>query len=196
MDDVDGGDGPREAPEEAPEEAPAEAPAEQAAPTEVTPLRAPAHRVSRRSLRLWTLQGLGSMAVLLAVQVLWWLVDDAPGRGPHWVVGTVWLVTGSAYVVGMPRWRYRVHRWEATEHAIYTQSGWLLQERRIAPISRVQTVDLHRGPLAQLLGLASVTVTTASAAGPLQIAGLDLDVATRLVNSLTVAAIAERGDAT
>ncbi len=184
MDDVDGGHSAREAPEERDE------------PAGVTPLRPPAHRVSPRSVLLWTVQGLGSMAVLLAAQVVWWLVDDAPGRGPHWVVGAVWLLTGAAYVVVMPRWRYRVHRWEATEHAIYTQSGWLLQERRIAPISRVQTVDLQRGPIAQLLGLASVTVTTASAAGPLEIAGLDLEVATRLVDSLTVAAVAERGDAT
>ncbi len=169
------------------------APAAQAA---ASPLRSPAHLVSPRSVLLWTVRALGAMAVGLAVQVGWWLVDDAPGRAPHWVVGAVWLVVGAAYVAVMPRWRYRVHRWEATDHAIYTQSGWLLQERRIAPISRVQTVDLQRGPVAQLLGLASVTVTTASAAGPLEIAGLDLEVATRLVDSLTVAAVAERGDAT
>ena len=40
---------------------------------------------------------------------------------------------------------------------MYTQSGWLSQERRIAPISRVQTVDTERGPLEQLFGLANVT---------------------------------------
>jgi hypothetical protein len=96
----------------------------------------------------------------------------------------------------MPRWRYRVHRWEATPHAIYTQTGWFNQERRIAPLSRVQTVDLKRGPIAQLFRLASVTVTTASAAGPLEIVGLDLDVARQLVESLTTAAVVEKGDAT
>ena len=112
-----------------------------------------------------------------------------------WTVEALVLVS-IAYVVIMPRWRYRVHRWEATEHAIYTQAGWLRQERRIAPLSRVQTIDLERGPVAQLFRLASVTVTTASAAGPLSIHGLDLPVARELVESLTSAAVRERGDAT
>ena len=41
----------------------------------------------------------------------------------------------------VPMWRYRVHRWEIRPQAVYTRTGWLVQERRIAPISRVQTVD-------------------------------------------------------
>jgi membrane protein YdbS with pleckstrin-like domain len=101
-----------------------------------------------------------------------------------------------AFVVVVPQWRYAVHRWEVTETAVYTQTGWLDQERRIAPVSRIQTVDMARGPVAQALGLASVTVTTASAAGPLKIHGLDLDVARHLVEDLTALTIAERGDAT
>jgi membrane protein YdbS with pleckstrin-like domain len=96
----------------------------------------------------------------------------------------------------MPRWRYRVHRWEATDQAVYTQSGWLNQERRIAPVSRIQTVDTERGPFEQLFGLSNVTVTTASAAGPLKIHGLDRDTAERLVAELTTNTQAERGDAT
>ena len=159
-------------------------------------LREPAHRVSRRAVLMWTIQAVVLLAVLLAGQVVWWLVDDAASRTPHWVVGAVWLVAGAAYAVAMPQWRYRVHRWEATPRAIYTQSGWLRQERRIAPLSRVQTVDLERGPVAQLLGLASVTITTASAAGPVTIHGLDLPVAHELVDALTAAAVAETGDAT
>jgi membrane protein YdbS with pleckstrin-like domain len=96
----------------------------------------------------------------------------------------------------MPPWRYRVHRWEVTEDAVYTQAGWLTQERRIAPISRVQTVDTQRGPLEQLFGLANVTVTTASAAGPLRIHGLDRGVADGLVAHLTEVTSRSEGDAT
>jgi membrane protein YdbS with pleckstrin-like domain len=62
---------------------------------------------------------------------------------PTWllvVVGVVLL----ALVLGVPQWRYAVHRWEVTETAVYTQTGWWARERRIAPMSRVQTVD-HRG---------------------------------------------------
>jgi membrane protein YdbS with pleckstrin-like domain len=79
---------------------------------------------------------------------------------------------------------------------VYTRYGWLNQESRIAPISRIQTVDSERGPFEQLFGLANVTVTTASAAGPIKIHGLDKATAQRLVDDLTANTQATRGDAT
>jgi hypothetical protein len=103
---------------------------------------------------------------------------------------------GLLHVLVMPQWRYRVHRWEATDHAVYTRSGWFNQSRRIAPLSRIQTVDTERGPLEQLFRLANVTVTTASAAGPLRIHGLAPAEADRLVAELTLRTSATAGDAT
>src|SRR4051812_50055877 len=88
---------------------------------------------------MWTVQALVVLAVLLAAQVVWWLADDAPSHTPHWVVGAVWLFAGAAYAVAMPQWRYRVHRWEATPRAIYTQSGWLWQGRPPPPPGRGPT---------------------------------------------------------
>jgi membrane protein YdbS with pleckstrin-like domain len=79
---------------------------------------------------------------------------------------------------------------------VYTRTGWLSQERRIAPISRVQTVDTERGPLARLLGLATVTVTTASSAGAVKITALDQAVADETVTRLTDIAGRTVGDAT
>jgi membrane protein YdbS with pleckstrin-like domain len=63
-------------------------------------------------------------------------------------------------------------------------------------MSRVQTVDYVEGAIARLFGLASVTVTTASAAGALEIAGLDRDRARQVVDDLTLKADAIPGDAT
>jgi membrane protein YdbS with pleckstrin-like domain len=96
----------------------------------------------------------------------------------------------------VPVWRYRVHRWEISPQAVFTRTGWLVQERRIAPISRVQTVDTYRGPLDRLFGLANVTVTTASSAGAVHIVGLDGDVADRVVEQLTDIAALGAEDAT
>lgn len=145
---------------------------------------------------MWTVEALFGVAWLFAGLVVWWILDDNPSRTAQWVVGGLLLVFAVTYVAIMPRWRYRVHRWEATASAIYTQTGWIKQERRIAPLSRVQTVDLERGPIAQLFTLASVTVTTASAAGPIKVHGLDRAVAQELVEGLTAAAVADTGDAT
>ena len=93
-------------------------------------------------------------------------------------------------------WVYRIARWEVTDLAVYTLHGWLVREWRIAPISRVQTVDTARGPLQQLLGLADVTVTTASARGAVRIRGLAADDAAELARVLTETTHATSGDAT
>jgi uncharacterized protein len=160
-----------------------------------TGLRPPRHRVSTRAIWYWTARAALGWLVLVAAQVVWLLLAS---QGAGWHL-TVLAVTGAlavAHLVVMPQWRFRVHRWEATAEAMFTQSGWFNQERRIAPISRIQTVDSERGPLEQLFGLANVTVTTASASGPLRIHGLDRDTAQRLVDDLTASAQATRGDAT
>ena len=113
-----------------------------------------------------------------------------------WWAWPLWVLALAAYVAVVPSWRYLVHRWEVTDTAVYTQTGWWSRERRIAPMSRIQTVDHVEGALSRLFGLATVTVTTASAAGALEIAGLDKDVARRLVDELTMKADAVEGDAT
>lgn len=158
-------------------------------------LRTPQHRVSRKALLWWTLRAIVQCAGLIIVQVVLLIFADDLAGLMRW---TLPITAGLAvvYAIVMPQWRYRVHRWEFTELAVYTLTGWLSQEWRVAPASRIQTVDTSRGPLQQLLGLATVTVTTASAAGPLEIEGLDHDDAVRLVDELTETTQATRGDAT
>ena len=158
-------------------------------------LRDPAHLVSPRAVTFWTLRAVPGWLLLVVAQALWLAVSpDHAGLRITALALTVLFM--AAHLVVMPRWRYRVHRWEVTDTAVYTQSGWLSQERRIAPISRVQTVDTERGPLEQLFGLANVTVTTASAAGPLRIHGLDRATAEGLVAELTEITSQSEGDAT
>ena len=159
-------------------------------------LRAPANRVSRRAIWYWTLRAVALWGLFGALEFLILFVGGSPLPHGRWVVVLVSAVAAATYIVVMPRWRYAVHRWETTPQAAYTQTGWFTQERRIAPISRIQTVDSHRGPLEQLLRLANVTVTTASAAGPLRIHALDVDVADRLVEELTNRTDTDVGDAT
>jgi membrane protein YdbS with pleckstrin-like domain len=100
------------------------------------------------------------------------------------------------HVFVVPVWRYRVHRWEISPQAAFTRSGWLIQQRRIAPISRVQTVDTYRGPIDRMFKVANVTVTTASSAGAVHIRALDNDVADRVVEQLTDIAALGAEDAT
>lgn len=155
-------------------------------------LRDPEHRVSPRARLMWQLSsGLEGVVFVVIGTVLAATTDVVR----WWMVLTLAVVV-VAYVAVVPQWRYLVHRWETTETAVYIQTGWWARERRIAPMSRIQTVDYAEGAIARLFGLASVTVTTASAAGAISIDGLDRQVARRLVDDLTRQADAAEGDAT
>jgi uncharacterized protein len=158
-------------------------------------LRPPRNRLERRAIGWWMVTALiFALPPVLVFGTLTLFI--APARfvfGPLTIAAGV---LGLAYVLIMPIWRYRVHRWEVTEDAVYTLSGWLWQKWRVAPLSRVQTVDSLRGPVQQVFGLTGITVTTASAAGAIKIKGLDHQVAERMVEELAKAAQRHPGDAT
>jgi membrane protein YdbS with pleckstrin-like domain len=158
-------------------------------------LRAPAHQVSRRARLYWTVRAFAGWVVVGGVETGALFVSSA-SRTVDWAVAVVTGVLAAGHLVVMPQWRYRVHRWEITETAAYTQVGWFTQERRVAPLARVQTVDTQRGPVEQLFNLSNVTVTTASAKGPIKIHALDRPVAEHIVHWLTERAQQSRGDGT
>lgn len=155
----------------------------------------PRYPPSTRAPLLWLLVGAVPWMVLALAQLVWTAVDPQP-VWLHDLTAAVTAVGALVSVVVAPVWRYRVHRWDVTPQAVYTRTGWLVQERRIAPISRVQTVDTYRGPLDRLFGLSNVTVTTASSAGAVHIVALDQAVAERVVAQLTSAASLGAEDAT
>ncbi|MGW1072716.1 PH domain-containing protein [Streptomyces sp. NPDC002537] len=146
-------------------------------------LRPPRNGVDPRARRWWAVQAaltVGGPMVAVAVVLLVLSLLFFPGAlawlGPLLLV--VLVLPALGYQLVMPRLRYRVHAWEVGENAVYAASGWLWQKRRIAPLARVQTVDTTRGPVQRAFGLATVTVTTASTAGDVRIAGLsDADAA-------------------
>jgi uncharacterized protein len=173
------------------------------AANDVVTLVDPAHPPSRKAPLVWAIGAAIPWLGLAVAQVVWVAIEErlspASGWYPQWLHVTAAVVTvlGALVFVGVvPLWRYRVHRWDLRPKAVYTRSGWLVQERRIAPISRVQTVDIYRGPLDRLFGLANVTVTTASSAGAVRIVALDSDVADRIAAQLTDIAAIGSEDAT
>jgi membrane protein YdbS with pleckstrin-like domain len=157
-------------------------------------LRDPGNRVSRRAVGYWTARAAADGLFLLAVEVVVGVAAQVSML--LWLAVPLTAAATAAYALVMPRWRYRVHRWEVTGDAVYTRTGWISVHWRIAPISRIQTIDSHRWLGERLFGLANVTATTASAAGPVHIRGLDRATADRLLEELTVATGRVPGDAT
>jgi membrane protein YdbS with pleckstrin-like domain len=157
-------------------------------------LREPGNRVSRRAVSYWTARATASGASVVVGELI---AAAITGFSATWqAVIAVSAVLVVAHTLIMPRWRYRVHRWEVTDEALYTRSGWFSVHWRIAPINRIQTIDSHRSFGERIFGLANVTATTASAAGPVRIHGLDRATADLLLDRLAVVTGRSAGDAT
>jgi membrane protein YdbS with pleckstrin-like domain len=158
-------------------------------------LRPPRNAVDQRAVTWWRTRLLMTAAVPVAVLAV---LGALIGPARSWLL----LAAGAVAVLGLgctaflPAWWFRVHRWEVTDEAVYVRTGALWQEWRIAPMSRIQTVDTVRGPLEQTFRLATVTVTTASSKGAIRIEGLDHELAAELAERLTLITRATPGDAT
>lgn len=162
--------------------------------------RLPAYQIAPNAIWLWTLQGAISSVVLIGAALVL-----AALSGPDWpgllrLLATVAPYLAVAYAVVAvlirPRLRYRTHRWEVTAEAVFTLTGWLEQQWTIVPVARIQTVDINRGAMQRMFGLASVAVLTASSKGTVLIEHLDAELAGRVAPDLATRAAAVRDEAT
>ncbi|MER5886646.1 PH domain-containing protein [Streptomyces sp. NPDC001941] len=163
-------------------------------------LRDPRHRVDPRARRWWSAQAFLTVSGPLLLAALALLLSSVlffPGALP-WLaplIALTLIAPALTYQLLMPRRRYAVHAWELGQDSVYASGGWFWHKRRIAPLSRVQTVDTVRGPVQRRFGLATLTVTTASTAGNIKISGLSDATAEALSRLIGEAAQTVPGDA-
>ena len=166
--------------------------------TPAPPVRDPAWSLSRSAIGLWMTEGLiGALFwAALVVAFLVFVPDGGPVPVLRWLLPAL-AVVDAVVTIGIRPWvRYRVHRWEVTAEAVYTLTGWLTRTWTLVPISRIQTVDVTRGVLQQLFGLATVAVLTASSQGTVRVLHLEADVAQRVADDLARRAELIRDEAT
>jgi uncharacterized protein len=164
-----------------------------------SPVREPAWSLSRSAIWLWVTQGVvGTLAIAAVAAVVALVVpgDDGPLPVLRWAVPVLAVLYAVAAVGVRPFLRYRVHRWEVTGEAVHTLTGWLTRTWTLVPIARIQTVDVSRGVLQQLFGLASVAVLTASSQGTVRIPHLEAGLAERVAGDLARRAEQVRDEAT
>jgi len=162
--------------------------------------REPQWRVAPSAIGLWTVQEIiGALFFLIPAMAASIFV---PESAPTWLVMTTDILPWAlavffvAEVLVLPRYKYAVHRWEVTADGIYTLTGWLSRTWILVPISRIQTVDVTRGPMQRMFGLASVSVRTASAQGSVEIHQLDAYAAAQVADDLSKRANLYDDDAT
>ena len=99
------------------------------------------------------------------------IVESAP-----WI-GITLAAIAALYVIGLIVWlvilppiRFVRWRYELSEDYLDIARGIVWRKRFIIPFIRVQNTDTRQGPLLRMMGLASVTISTA--AGSMEIPGL------------------------
>jgi len=125
-------------------------------------------RLERRVVPYWYLTDVTSSVVFCAM--LWFATTLVQEHAEDWyaLARTVALVLGGTSLgwnlvapgLNYARWRYGID-----DELLVMRYGILFHEERVIPIRRMQHVDLLRGPIERLFGLATLVVYTAGNEG-------------------------------
>ncbi|MCC5950481.1 MAG: PH domain-containing protein [Acidimicrobiia bacterium] len=157
-------------------------PGDTSATTVAVALDGSVQRLDPRIRRLWVVApGIPLTLIAVAVAVVA-LVRDATGLvvAAPFVVLAVMLVLLAVWAV----LRWRCWRWSVWPDAIELSYGVIVRTESLVPFHRIQQIDIRRGPLERLVGLASLEVHTAAATSDAWIPAVDEDLADPLRRAL------------
>jgi len=88
----------------------------------------------------------------------------------HFIPWKDWYIQGAKYLIivitviqmlASPFYRYRVYAYKVDGESIDIKDGFLTIKRSIVPIERIHNIEISKGPLLRLFGLADLTIITA-----------------------------------
>lgn len=141
----------------------------------------PSNQLDPRIKNVWRITDAAWLTALaLSAGITCFFLSSVPGVGNvatlvGSAVGLVWVVGLILCVFVLPPIRYARWRYEVSDDFLDIAKGIVWRTRVVIPFIRVQNTDTRQGPILRMLGLASVTVSTA--AREHVIPGLDADVA-------------------
>lgn len=141
-----------------------------------------------RVINLWRLSNLIGYGVLLLMLLPLVVTAFFQERIYGYLAAGGWLLTALASIywsVWRPPRAYRAWGYRIDAKVLETKSGIWFRVRRLLPLNRLQHVDLQRGPLERMYGLASLVLYTAgTSSASISIPGLAAAEAERLRDHL------------
>ncbi len=146
------------------------------------------HSLDPRTVNLWRLTYLITFGIFLLI-----MLAVAVTIGLAAPAARIWMAAGWGMLATIclwfcfwfPRRYYHSWRWRLDAKVLELRHGRLVEHTRLIPLARLQHVDLERGPLERIFGLASLIIHTAGThAATTRIPGLEAEEAARLRDHL------------
>lgn len=118
----------------------------------------------------------------------WWTF----WHGPVLIVVAVMLTADLATQPLRIRYAYAFNRYSIGSHDVMLHKGWLLRTTTTIPYNRIQHVTTKQGPLLRSFSLTAVELHTA--VDEHEIAALDDDCATSIVNQISMRVLTSKDD--
>jgi membrane protein YdbS with pleckstrin-like domain len=120
--------------------------------------------LDRRVIQLWRIGGVIGYGIASIPVLVGMLLASEALLGQAIVAFVPWsalVVLVGVWVVWHTRRAYQAWGYRIDDRVLVIRSGVWFRVVRLLPLSRLQHVDLHRGPLERAHGLASLTLHTA-----------------------------------
>lgn len=116
------------------------------------------------SVKASRIAGLAFNAVLLAIDIAYLIIATINDWTliPGWTLLGLFIITLIWFTWLLPGLSFRTFGFKVSEEELEIRSGWIWLSDIIVPMTRVQHVELERGPLLRKYGLAEVKVVTAA----------------------------------
>jgi membrane protein YdbS with pleckstrin-like domain len=144
-----------------------------------------------RVLRLWQLTDLIAYVILLLVGVIGGVVLMVNLPASRTWVAAAWVafaLLGLWTILYYHPRNYRAWGYRLDQRVLLIRHGVWFRAVKLLPLTRLQHVDIKRGPLQRHFGLSTLVLHTAgTAAASIEVPGLDADEAVRLRDQLVAA---------
>ena len=110
---------------------------------------------------MYVATGIASLVVLgiiVCLNIFWFLEEGM--KAATWISTGVGILCILNWCIS-PYFRFHRYGYAINEECIDIKEGYLFVERNIVPIQRLHKLEINRGPIDQMFGIAKVTVTTA-----------------------------------
>ncbi len=152
--------------------------------------------INPKIVLVWTIENAIALGILLIAVSAGGIALGAYTNAPKPVLLLVWLTVLSVFlsrVFWLPKRAYEHWSYKINDQTLELRYGVVWQKSVAIPLSRLQHVDLHRGPLERHYVLSTLEVHTAGTRNAShRIPGLDSDRAIELRDELVIAAKIEQ----